>query len=214
MSPNKLRLALVVSALFGVGIVVNILNGQMSSDDDGTRLADAKPAMVRRGGGTARNDARKTLEAVRRELVNRQYLSDVAGGVAGAPQTTTRAAILAFEFDFHLALTATASETLLKDLIFTHAPLPSQRLTVPETDAAQDLIIAVQRALVHLGYANEKPTGELDQATREAIAKFERTRGLEVSGRISAPLINSLGPAFEEAVAGRLSGERGTTGAG
>lgn len=54
-------------------------------------------------------------------------------------------------------------------------------------------IQAVQRVLSEFGYGQIKPTGVLDNATSEAISKFEREHKLPVSGRVSDKLVNALG---------------------
>ena len=52
---------------------------------------------------------------------------------------------------------------------------------------------AVQRVLSEFGYGQLKPTGVLDNATSEAISKFEREHKLPVSGRVSDKLVSALG---------------------
>jgi hypothetical protein len=54
-------------------------------------------------------------------------------------------------------------------------------------------IQAVQRVLSEFGYGQIKPTGVLDNATSEAISKFEHEHKLPVSGRISDKLVSALG---------------------
>jgi peptidoglycan hydrolase-like protein with peptidoglycan-binding domain len=53
-------------------------------------------------------------------------------------------------------------------------------------------IAAVQRALSDYGYGQIKPTGMLDDATSNAIEKFEREHKLPVSGRVSDRLVSEL----------------------
>jgi hypothetical protein len=73
-------------------------------------------------------------------------------------------------------------------------PAPSRR-----NDPIADLIgpspriQAVQRVLSEYGYGQVKPTGVLDAATGEAIARFEREHKLPVSGRVSDKLVSALG---------------------
>jgi len=74
------------------------------------------------------------------------------------------------------------------------APAPARR-----NDPIADLIgpspriAAVQRVLSEYGYGQIKPTGMLDNATSEAIEKFERDHKLALSGRVSDKLVSELG---------------------
>lgn len=91
------------------------------------------------------------------------------------------------------------------DMIPTHtaAPRPPQSVPVPipsprRNDPIADLIgpspriQAVQRALSDYGYGQIKPSGMLDDATSEAIEKFEREHKLPVTGRVSDRLVAEL----------------------
>jgi hypothetical protein len=80
-------------------------------------------------------------------------------------------------------------------------PLPvpaSQPIAVRRNDPIAELIgpspriAAVQRALSDYGYGQIKPTGMLDDATSNAIEKFEREHKLPVSGRVSDRLVTEL----------------------
>jgi hypothetical protein len=53
-------------------------------------------------------------------------------------------------------------------------------------------IMAVQRVLTDYGYGQITPSGVLDQPTMAAIGKFERERGLPVTGQVSDRLVNEL----------------------
>ena len=72
-------------------------------------------------------------------------------------------------------------------------PLPPRR-----NDAIADLIgpspriQAAQRVLSEYGYGQLKPSGVLDDATSQAIEKFEREHKLPISGRISDKLVSEL----------------------
>jgi hypothetical protein len=93
------------------------------------------------------------------------------------------------------------------DLSATHpvtAPRPPQSVPVPmpsprRNDPIADLIgpspriSAVQRVLSNYGYGQIKPSGVLDDATSEAIEKFEREHKLPVSGRVTDRLVGALG---------------------
>jgi hypothetical protein len=73
-------------------------------------------------------------------------------------------------------------------------PVPSPRRNDPITEliGPSPRIMAVQRVLSNYGYGQIKPSGMLDEATSEAIEKFEREHKLQVSGRVSDRLISAL----------------------
>src|SRR5258708_6690467 len=92
------------------------------------------------------------------------------------------------------------------DMTATHAvprPPPPQTVPVPvpsprRNDPIADLIgpspriMAVQRVLANDGYGQIKPSGMLDEATSQAIEKFEREHKLPVSGRVSEGPVGEL----------------------
>ena len=53
--------------------------------------------------------------------------------------------------------------------------------------------IAVQRALARAGYYNGPLDGDIGYGSQRAIARYQRDRGLRVSGQINQSLLNSLG---------------------
>ena len=70
-------------------------------------------------------------------------------------------------------------------------------LSPPEPDPAPAAdggpqIEAVQRVLADLGYAPGRIDGQLGPQTVEAIRRFQRDRGLEPSGELSADLLDEL----------------------
>jgi hypothetical protein len=73
-------------------------------------------------------------------------------------------------------------------------PVPSPRRNDPIADliGPSPRILAVQRVLSNYGYGQIKPTGMLDDATSQAIEKFEREHKLAVSGRVSDRLVSEL----------------------
>ncbi|MFT5508880.1 MAG: hypothetical protein ACI89J_001957 [Hyphomicrobiaceae bacterium] len=196
MTPTLLRMTLAVAVMLGVGVVLNIFSSQQRYAEMREAIhRPSAPAPVLATNKMSREaEARRVADAVRRQLENRGYL--LSSTETPAP-ITLPAAILAFEFDHNLGLTAEPTEDLLKVMIFAQMPVARQHTVRADTDVARDLIGEVQRALAHLGYGEPDITMELDAKTRTAIRKFERARGLQVSGRVSAPLIKSLGPAFD-----------------
>ena len=73
-------------------------------------------------------------------------------------------------------------------------PVPSPRRNDPIADliGPSPRIVAVQKVLSSYAYGQLKPTGVLDDATSEAIERFERDRKMPVSGRVSDRLVNEL----------------------
>ena len=60
------------------------------------------------------------------------------------------------------------------------------------SSAGMRRVAAVQRALTEYGYGQLKPTGTVGSDTQAAIEKFERTRRLPVTGRMSERLVREL----------------------
>ncbi len=157
-----------------------------------TRPSSAAPSTM--GGsntGPAATPDRTLVRAIQRELANRGYMPGPLDGVAGA---LTRAAILAFEADEGLPLTAVPSQALLKRLLFggqrrARASNAQGRARTPE---AAKIITTVQAQLGVLGYLRRPPSGTLDGPTRAAIKRFEAAQGLAVTGRVSGRLVARL----------------------
>jgi hypothetical protein len=197
MSPAKMRFVLALSLFLGVATTINVLG---HGDGGGVNTNVVNPAgpvgapsrrLVRTSAGeSARVD---NLGAIRRELMTRGYLAKAGGEPLDA---RTRAAILAFEYDHGLTLTATPSEALLKSLIFETARAKQTAGARPMTSEAVTFIKELQRALERVGFLKAGVSGRIDGATRSAIRAFERDRGMQSTGRVSAVLVDSLGPAF------------------
>ena len=112
----------------------------------------------------------------------------------------TRAAILAFEVDHGLALTADASEDLLRIIILgpaEAATAPADRRSKPGPHADQ-LIRTVQQSLTVLGFGPIKADGHLGEATVQAISRFEREQGMPPTGRISGQMVARLARLAEQ----------------
>jgi hypothetical protein len=73
-------------------------------------------------------------------------------------------------------------------------PVPSPRRNDPIADliGPSPRIMAVQRVLSNYGYGQIKLSGMLDDATSQAIEKFEREHKMAVSGRVSDRLVSEL----------------------
>jgi len=199
MSPAKMRFVLALSLFLGVATTINVLGHGDGSGGSSANVASPPAAL----GAPSRTAGRRTargegagseqLGAIRRELMTRGYLAKAGGEPLDA---RTRAAILAFEFDHGLTLTATPSEALLKSLIFEIARSEENAGGRPMTKEGVAFIKEVQRALERVGFLKAGVSGRIDGATRSAIRTFERERGMQSTGRISAALVDSLGPAF------------------
>ncbi|MFT4279042.1 MAG: peptidoglycan-binding domain-containing protein [Rhodopseudomonas sp.] len=74
------------------------------------------------------------------------------------------------------------------------AGIPSAgRDPVGEMITSSRRIAAVQRALTQYGYGQLKPTGTAGSDTHAAIARFERSRNLPVTGQVSDRVVRELG---------------------
>lgn len=79
----------------------------------------------------------------------------------------------------------------------TPRPLSSEVAARPNDPIAQLIgmssrVMAVQRALSAYGYGQIRPSGIVDEPTSAAIERFERARGLPVTGKLSDRLENEL----------------------
>jgi peptidoglycan hydrolase-like protein with peptidoglycan-binding domain len=131
------------------------------------------------------------VRAIQAALAQRGYEPGVADGVVGL---ATRAAILAYEHDQGLPLTAEPAEHLLLHLQGRPLALPpSARANRPSrTPHLEALVRTVQQSLSGLGYFSGKIDGIGGEETTRAIREYEMDHGLVPTGRISAPLINRL----------------------
>jgi peptidoglycan hydrolase-like protein with peptidoglycan-binding domain len=134
----------------------------------------------------------ETIRAIQRELKLRGYGPVATDGSMGL---TTRAAIMAFEHDYGMALRAEANERLLKRILLGAADAPVADGGRVASARAEQIIRSVQQWLVALGYQPGRPDGRLGEDTVKAIRDFEMDKGLVPRGRISAELVTRLGDA-------------------
>lgn len=136
---------------------------------------------------------RATIRGVQQELARRGY---EPGTADGTPGLVTRAAVMAYEHDQGLPLTADPSPEVLAHLRHgTSAPGAAIGLdaNAPRTTGSADQVIrAVQQTLGQLGYMASAPDGLTSDETVRAIREFEMDSGLVPSGRISGPLVARL----------------------
>jgi peptidoglycan hydrolase-like protein with peptidoglycan-binding domain len=136
-------------------------------------------------------DSSDLTKAIQRELKAKGYETGAVDGVTGL---VTRGAIMAYESDAGLPLTAEPRQPLLQHIILGSAQIQaaSEDSRTPPGPEAEVVIRAVQRAFRQLGYVSTLPDGRLNDATRRAIRKFERDRKLGETGRISGELLAKL----------------------
>ncbi len=72
------------------------------------------------------------------------------------------------------------------------APEPARQDPIAQLLAPAKRITSVQRILTAYGYGQMKPTGVLDNATEDAIRKFETSRKMPVTGQVSDQLVRAL----------------------
>lgn len=130
----------------------------------------------------------ETTRAIQTALAAKGYETGGADGLAGP---VTQAAILAYEIDNGLALTAEPSEALLDDIVNGRRGRPEEAST-PPGPKAEALVRNVQSSLARLGYAVGAADGRLGEATIAAIRAFEKQQAMADTGRVSGALLTRL----------------------
>lgn len=161
--------------------------GQQMGESQGNGLDIASLAAGDAPAKTGDKDG--IAKAIQRELQIRGYETGARDGIVGA---MTRGAIMAYEHDHGLPLTARPSDALLKSIVLGEAGKAGKKPAKVETGEARDIVRHVQRSLAKLGYKPGSPSGNLTPETVRAIRAFETDQALSVSGRISGPLIARL----------------------
>ena len=120
------------------------------------------------------------------------YHPGTPDGIAGP---TTRAAIMAYEFDRGLPQTGIADAEIWE--VIKGAKRAPERATSTQILAknSQELVLALQKALTKLGYNTGKADGVIGPLTRKRIRSFERDQKMSVTGRISGKLIDAINKA-------------------
>lgn len=133
----------------------------------------------------------EVTRGIQRELNARGYEAGSPDGVAGI---VTRAAILAYENDFGLPLTARANEELLSRIVLGSATAAGSAAgsSTALTPEAQGVVVSVKQALAGLGRDVGPIDGVITPRLRQTIRQFEISQRLPESGRISAPLVSRL----------------------
>ncbi|NKB16336.1 MAG: peptidoglycan-binding protein [Sphingomonadales bacterium] len=199
MTARRLMTGLAVFAVLVGAAMVNILvlqpqrgktGGSAATADSQTR--DVKPATQPASQQTVSEPVATAIsrpevrQGVIRELYTRGYLS---GSEADAGPLVVECAILAFEHDHGLPLTAEASDDVLQGLILGTAGGPPRVDAAPGPNATR-VIDAVGRKLTRLGYP--LPNGNTGRDLVAAIRNFERDTKLAETGRISASLMQAM----------------------
>lgn len=220
MASVRGRLGLIGFTVLSMGAAANMIllqpgsrtaaalaDGQLAATRELTEIARGQPrtqtaTAARTAAATpARADAEtqpETVRAIQRELHSRGYATGGEDGVLGL---VTRAAVLAYEADNGLPLTAEPTDQLLRAIVLGPAGRGAVSVAGERRGHVEHIVRTVQHSLAGLSYFNAKPDGRLGEDTRRAIREFEQDHGLKVTGRISGELVVRLA---KSAVAGRL----------
>lgn len=173
---------------YTVGTPSSDLGPQLASGTAPMRLAPPSPVAVTAhpGGNSA-----EVIRGIQRELNARGYDAGPPDGVAGL---VTRAAIMAYEHDYGLKLTAMPTHDLLSRIVLGSAtPAPSRPTTDAKASAEADAVVrSVEQQLAARGYAPGKIDGVANEQLARAIREFEVDQKLPESGRVSGPLVSRL----------------------
>lgn len=140
----------------------------------------------------------EVIRAIQRELAFRNYS---VGRRDGRLDTSTRLAILNYQYDAGLRLTGRPSEAVLKDILFGPFQGAASDRRVAQLEADGALVARVQRVLSRLGFGNLAESGRLDAETRAALREFAAFRDLPRDGRLSPRLLIELVEVTDEPLA-------------
>lgn len=159
----------------------------------------ARPASALRTGGVDATEARlgpamdpvELVRGVQISLAARGYEPGQSDGIAGL---ITRAAILAYEYDNGLVMTAEPTRELITHMLVGAAGAAAPRRGAPELRGthASDIVKWTARQLTNLGYDAGPADGSFGAPLVKAIRDYETAQKLPVTGRISAPLVIRL----------------------
>lgn len=142
------------------------------------------------------------VRAIQRGLAAQGYEPGTADGLTGL---MTHAAIMAYEADNGLALTAEPTEELMRRVELGPKAAAVRRKGPPEvkTLEAATLIRNVGTWLAALGYPVSKTETSMSTALTRAIRDYEASQKMPETGRISAPLVARLSRAGQGRAAAR-----------
>ena len=218
MTPAEIRIGFAAFCALTAAAVVNIVGFQKPSgsmietsaitgassnataknrDNDGgtARAGQPNPAQQKNSlAPTAPDNTINRAEVVRgiqRELNTRGYGTSQPDGVAGL---MTRAAIMAYEYDYGLALTAEPTQELLSRIVLGTAGPAAHLKSQPQvkTGEAESVVRSVKQFLAGLGYAPGKADGRLTEELIRAMRDFELDQKMPETGRISGQLVTRL----------------------
>lgn len=150
----------------------------------------ARASVMRMPRTEAEGKPSEVVKAVQQALAERGYEPGIADGVVGL---ATRAAIMAYEDDHSLPVTAEPSDQLLAHMRKGAALQPAPRAAkAGRTPEAQQIVRSVQQSLATLGYFAGTSDGVLGDDTIKAIREYEVDNGLVPTGRVSAPLLQKI----------------------
>lgn len=158
-------------------------NAEISAAQPSNEMLRAAPVTT--------NGMPDVVRGIQRELNSRGYAAGPPDGVAGL---VTRAAIMAYEHDYGLPLTAGATQDLLSRIVLgSAAPSPANSAATRTAGQEADAVIkSVKQQLTARGYAVGGADGAANDQLARAIREFEIDQKLPESGRISGPLVSRL----------------------
>ncbi len=200
MEPQQARFTFLVFLSFTAAIVFNALFLQK---DTGFRALEnpVRPDLAElaslpaEGHRQARQvEGHELLRAVRRELARLNYFpGSNASRLDGRVDAMTMGAIMAYQYDHGLPVTGLVSNDLFKRLLFGVGKTADGRGKRPVfTRETRQLVAEIQGILSAKGYYDGKIDGLFAGQTSGAVRRFERDRGLPVTGRISGLLVQEL----------------------
>lgn len=134
------------------------------------------------------------ISSIQNELSSRGFYDGAADGIWG---TKTDGAARDFAQATGIKIAPEATEIFLNAIVASSLKSAAS-VPVRANDPIAALIspskrvMGVQRALTDFGYGQLKPTGIFDSQTQAAIEKFERSRRLPVTGKISDRVVREL----------------------
>lgn len=133
--------------------------------------------------------ANRVISAIQEGLQQLGYQPGEADGIAGP---TTRAAIMAYEFDRGLLQTGIADREILEVIRGRKSEPQRKAKTELLLKNSSELVTALQKALTKLGYNTGSIDGVIGPMTRQRIRSFERDNKLEITGRVSGRLVSAI----------------------
>jgi hypothetical protein len=130
--------------------------------------------------------AQRLVSALQRELTQRGYTEQLQARSNGL-----KFAVLAYEFDAQMPLTGEPTETLLKQILFDLNQAPHGAFA-DRAEVNPRLVMAIQKALLGLGFFRGTLSARMDSWTSGAVKDFERHRGLPLTGRLNEATLLEL----------------------